>query len=787
MRLISISLLLLLALCSYSQSLTTRSVKGLSNSSGESWTLDLGIKASGYGNYVRAQIYYQEKTGLLTVVGLDDESDQGYNFTIDPVNQQIIDKHSFYLDKKDYGFFGAISPDGQYLVQQRYEDVVVINLWNKIELTSYKKEGNINGSPFISETDYLIGEQDKNRNKNVVTSEIVHRRLPSNEVIERWSVPPSDLNSFEFQATPNTTVQRAGIDHIAFAHISPWGVPIIAVKNIRDVIIYDFTSKRILNRFRVDNSPLAGNTIRFTMKDYIIAGTDVFELTSGNLISSLKERMPGGNWSTLVESSLNECKCVTLEAQSGKKKDESLGIQCDVLPRVIREEIAYKNWLEACALKQDSIANLASKAIPKFGMNSPDNDWIYLGDQGESGMAKGIGDAIRKDGLRFIKNGLFINGDFVAGKMENVYEVSMEGEFKDMKLNGFGRHITENRAILEGTFVEGKLEGKGESIDPSGLTYVGDFKSGTFEGKGKITRPDGEMYDGEFLAGKPHGSGIYKNGSAVERVEFYEGERIDQAYLIRKENERAEMQRQMEAAEEQKRLEYLRAQEQKKSANKVWGALAMGVGAGLVGSSSGMDAMQSMEFGSAMYQDVLNGGTSNLNTLSNQWRSEYQTKRALYEKKDAGYTQKKQSMIKGSSYFDDNGNYVTYNEDGTKKVYDRNSGTNKSSFSQSSNSNQTSKDINSGQNSMSISNSSPNDCSKCLQFVEIVKTRENSVSKELDYVYLYRNVCNQDIFICWNCQNQNGQRCRTIKAASEETIVAPCGDIGLSIVKVECE
>ncbi len=616
----------------------------------KSWTMDLGIKPL---LYTWGSIYYEKQSGLMSIITIDKDQDTGIRILVDPISKEILDKSEFQISRKELNGFGAISPDGRYLIQDRVftKKMVIFDLNAQIELAEIKKDQGakytgtaFNGVAFVNNTDYLTVEGDASQpttlSKLKVSLEITRRSLPSNEIMDRWKVPDTDIERWKVQGMNN---YLTGINQIAYNPISPWGVPVLAILNLENILIYDYSSKQLLQKIETGSRKGAYSPLFFSMKDYIVSAGNVYSLKDGKLFSSLigPNKRTTGSEGIIIESSLNECQLGVVGADR-KPKDRTLGIKAYTLPKAILEEIAYKNWLKACAAKQDSLASVAKSTEPLYSMKSPENNWIYLGSQGANELASGIGDAIRNDGLRFIKNGLFIDGEFVAGKMENVYGVSMEGEFKDMKLNGFGRYLTENRAILEGTFVDGKLEGKGESIDPSGLQYVGEFKNGKFDGKGKITRPDGEMYDGEFLNGKPHGSGIYKGSGAIERVEYYEGERIDQAYLIRMENERAERQRQLEQFEAQKKAEYLAQQQKKKSSNKLFGALAMGVGAGLVGSNAGMDAMQSMEFGTAMFQDVLSGGTSNLNSLSNKWEADFQAKRAQYEQEDPAYTQKAQ-------------------------------------------------------------------------------------------------------------------------------------------------
>jgi len=625
-------------------------------SSTKEWTLDLGIKPVGVS---WGSIYYEEQSGLMTIITIDKERDSGVRLLVDPVSKEILDQVEFEISRKELNGIGAISPDGRYLVQDRIftKKMVIFDLETQTELAVIKKDQGakytgtaFNGVAFINDTEYLTVEGDASQittlSKLKVSMEITRRKLPSNEVVDRWTIPGTDIERWKVQGMNS---YLSGINQIAYNPISPWGVPVLAIHNVQNILIYDYSSKRLLQKIETSNRNGAFRPLFFSMKDYIVSAGDVYNLKSGELFSSLRgPRRSVGSEGIIVESSLSECQ-FTVVGLDRERKERTIGIKGYALPRAITEEIAYKNWLKRCAAKKDSLAVIASTIEPLYAMNSPENDWVYIGTEGANGLADGIGSAIRKDGVRFIIDGFFIAGEFVAGKMENVYEVSMEGEFKDMKLNGFGRHITENKAILEGTFVDGKLDGQGETIDPSGMQYVGDFKNGTFEGKGKITRPNGEMYDGEFVAGKPHGFGIYKDGSTIERCEYYEGQRIDQAYQMKLQADRIERERKLAELQAKQRQEYLAQQQKKKSSNGLLGALAMGAGAGLLGSSAGMDAMQAVELGGAMFQDVQSGGTSNLNNYKSNMMADFEAKRAQYETYSNDYAQKFYSPVKSPS------------------------------------------------------------------------------------------------------------------------------------------
>ncbi|GAB1481382.1 hypothetical protein MASR2M78_01970 [Treponema sp.] len=124
--------------------------------------------------------------------------------------------------------------------------------------------------------------------------------------------------------------------------------------------------------------------------------------------------------------------------------------------------------------------------------------------------------------------------------------------------------------------------------------------------------------------------GIYKFGNMVERAEYYEGRRIDQAYIIREEREKDRIERvriaeaaeqQRREQEEQQRIEAKRiAQKQRDEAEKANKAqqdkslLAWGFAAatGLVGMDKGLDVLEATQLGISVYDDIVNdrGGSS---------------------------------------------------------------------------------------------------------------------------------------------------------------------------------
>ncbi len=549
--------------------------------------------------------------------------------TWDPVRRQVIDKTVLKDVYKKFTYqdaigFASISPNSEYLVVDRsFKTGIVFH--NLKENTAIIEKGKMafGGSKGVAFIDndyfYQIFEQ--------ATGHLLVKRM----VDGLYSAEQFQLGdlSVKYTNSKGNSFSSTQVLGLGYSPISAYGHPILVMTNYNTVFVFNEETKQLVNRFdwgiprgSFQISPMG----RYLIASKMTSGTrwstqgyyQVFDLQTGEMVFS--QQAPDWRALSFVLSEVTE-EMYTFDSESNVVRIHSV-------PKVIQEELDYQNWLRKCEAKRDSIATVADTLSPEFKINSPNGDWIYTSGDGSNGMANGIGNAIRKDGLRFIKNGLFIDGNFVAGKMENVYEVTMEGEFKDMKLNGFGRHVTETKAIFEGTFVDGKLEGQGEMIEPSGLTYVGGFTDGLYDGKGLITASDGDTYEGEFQKGQPHGEGIQVTNGRPEEVKYYQGERIDQAYLMRIEREKMEQERIRQQQQFQKQQQLAAQRAKKKKNSNLLGGLLMGAGAGLAGSSVGMDAMQAMEFGTSMMQDVMNGGMSNLNQFQNKMMSEFAQQRA---------------------------------------------------------------------------------------------------------------------------------------------------------------
>ena len=224
-----------------------------------------------------------------------------------------------------------------------------------------------------------------------------------------------------------------------------------------------------------------------------------------------------------------------------------------------------------------------------------------------------------------------LEGTWDGGKLQSPAKFTFsdgtvyEGSHNNSVRNGNGTLRTPEGDSYTGTFVHGTIEGKGTYTFASGTVYTGELKGGTFEGKGLLAKANGESFEGPFVGGVPDGSGIYKFSDRVERAEYYQGKRIDQAYQIREARRLQELEdlRAAEAAAiaEQKRQEAEqvrlaqeaanRKAEQNRIAAAQWGRLGMGlIAGGLTGAiltSQGASGGEALLMGASMATDFMNG------------------------------------------------------------------------------------------------------------------------------------------------------------------------------------
>ncbi len=312
-------------------------------------------------------------------------------------------------------------------------------------------------------------------------------------------------------------------------------------------------------------------------------------------------------------------------------------------------------------------------------------DLLFLGEGFAKGLAEGKGLALRMDGGESLE-GTFRSGELVEGLKRHADGTQLQGTFeqgalmrgtlrrpdgsggegiwKDGRLQSPGKVMFADGRVFTGSFDsesigrgEGTMaypdgsqytgglanqvpHGKGKLKTNDGTVYEGSFVNGNAQGEGKLTYANGESYEGSFNAGVPHGMGIFRSGSAVERAEYIEGQRVDQVYLMRVERDRIaeearsreERRRAEEAAAERERLEEQRRQkeeqrlaEERQRNQDFWKKAASAAGGlavtGIAGSHGIADDL-AVELGVATAKDIYEGGTSNLDALKAKTESE---------------------------------------------------------------------------------------------------------------------------------------------------------------------
>ena len=231
------------------------------------------------------------------------------------------------------------------------------------------------------------------------------------------------------------------------------------------------------------------------------------------------------------------------------------------------------------------------------------NDFIYTGKNCQDGLAHGLGTAVGAPG---------------QGKR------ALDGEFS------------------EGVFVKGKLrDSEGNWYDGPVDSMLNPHGFGTL-----LDNSGGKLFKGNFVQGKAEGSGVCEYQGATEPCMYSGGRRTDQVHLMRievarmekavtearTERERAEQARQQQARQQQAARE--RAESNNEDRNVI-GALfgvATGVAMKNVGGASSGDALQA---GMAMFNDVSNNTTSNMQNLNqSKNNSSSQLGGSLYQNKN---------------------------------------------------------------------------------------------------------------------------------------------------------
>ena len=298
---------------------------------------------------------------------------------------------------------------------------------------------------------------------------------------------------------------------------------------------------------------------------------------------------------------------------------------------------------------------------------------IYLGREVDStGRANGVGTSMSEDGMIVMLDGEFQSGRIIKGQLHlpdgtvfagsfsndiltegdlyysngNHYSGSYrngiphgegtmnfyngdfyEGSFNNNVINGSGTYSFRDGSKYIGEYDNGVMNGTGSFFFNNGGSYTGAFLNGTFFGVGVLVQANGETFEGPFKDGLPHGEGIYKFGNQVEKAEYYEGKRIDQAYIIRMDREaekQAELARQeLEQKQREEEAKRIAAQQKKDEearkkaeSNRMLGGFLGGMTAGIVGHSIGLDDSAVLSLAESVTKDIYSGDTSLSNTQS---------------------------------------------------------------------------------------------------------------------------------------------------------------------------
>jgi hypothetical protein len=162
------------------------------------------------------------------------------------------------------------------------------------------------------------------------------------------------------------------------------------------------------------------------------------------------------------------------------------------------------------------------------------------------------GKGIRYYNQGTVMNGIFVDGMIAEGEVTFPEGGSYKGGFKKGNYHGKAEFIFSDGKKYVGSFQDGNFQGEGKMFyDNEALYYEGMWAGDKRHGKGKEYNRDGSPdYEGEYKEDKRHGKGIAWVDGKPENAEYFEGDRIDQAYVLRKERE--EFKREMEEAERKK-------------------------------------------------------------------------------------------------------------------------------------------------------------------------------------------------------------------------------------------
>uniref|UniRef100_A0A7M4EXW3 MORN repeat containing 2 n=1 Tax=Crocodylus porosus TaxID=8502 RepID=A0A7M4EXW3_CROPO len=85
-----------------------------------------------------------------------------------------------------------------------------------------------------------------------------------------------------------------------------------------------------------------------------------------------------------------------------------------------------------------------------------------------------------------------------------------------LERNGNGVHATSDGITYTGNWKNDKMNGFGRLEHPSGAVYEGEFKDNMFHGTGMYTFPNGAKYTGNFNENKLEGEGEFIDTQGLE-------------------------------------------------------------------------------------------------------------------------------------------------------------------------------------------------------------------------------------------------------------------------------
>ena len=95
---------------------------------------------------------------------------------------------------------------------------------------------------------------------------------------------------------------------------------------------------------------------------------------------------------------------------------------------------------------------------------------------------------------------------------------SYDGQWKDGKMEGYGKKVWKSGGSYDGQWKDGKMEGTGKYVWKSGDSYNGLLKDGKKEGTGKYVWANGDEYNGQWKDDKMEGFGkkVWANGDSYD-------------------------------------------------------------------------------------------------------------------------------------------------------------------------------------------------------------------------------------------------------------------------------